>query len=113
MSIINNTLIARTVDNPILMKLVNDSIVYQFKNTINTNFKPNDIEKSDILRLLQYCEDHDHLIEQVMSRMKEHKYLRQDIDVALYAKIGHNLTLDFKMEDSTLNSKVKRMIIRN
>ena len=45
--------------------------------------------------------------------MKKHKYLRQDIDIALYAKIGHDIILDFKMEDSTLNSKVKRMIIRN
>ncbi|CDW87987.1 UNKNOWN [Stylonychia lemnae] len=113
MSILNNTLIARIVDNPLLMKLVVDTIVHQFKNNINTNFKPNDIEKSDIIRLLQYCEDYDQLVEQVMIRMKDHKYLRSDIDIALYAKIGHDLILDFKMEDSTLNSKVKRMIIRN
>ena len=59
MSILNNTLIARALDNPLLMKLVVDAIVYQFKNNINTNFKPNDIEKSDIIRLLQYCEDYD------------------------------------------------------
>ena len=45
--------------------------------------------------------------------MKDHKYLRSDIDIALYAKIAYDLNLDFKMEDSTLNSKVKRMIIRN
>ena len=63
MSLINNTLIARTVDNPMLMKLVVDSIVYKFKNTINSDFKPNDIEKGDILRLLQYCEEYDKLIE--------------------------------------------------
>ena len=27
--------------------------------------------------------------------------------------MGYDLTLDFKMEDASLNSKVKRLIIRN
>lgn len=71
------------------------------------------IKRGDVIRLLQYCENHDKLVEQVLENIKNHKSLQQDIDIALYAKIGHDLQLEFKMEDSTLNSKVKRMIIRS
>ena len=48
-----------------------------------------------------------------MARLKEYNVLTQDIDIALFAKIGHDMSLDFEMEDNRLNSKVKRMIIRN
>lgn len=90
MSILDNTLVIRAVDNPLMMKLVIDSIVYKFSTSINTNLKSNEIEKGDILRLLQYCEAHENLVEQLLDKIKSHKHLRQDIDIALYSKIGHD-----------------------
>ena len=55
------------------------------------------------------------MVEEVMQKIKTQNLLRhhqKDMDIALYAKIGYDLQLDFKMEDNSLNSKVKRMIIR-
>jgi len=81
----------------------------------NNNFKDGykTIKKNDILRLLQYCETPSTLIEQVVHNLSFHRDLGQDIDIALYAKIGYDISMDFKMEDSSLNSKVKRMVIRD
>lgn len=56
------------------------------------------------------------MVEGVVKRLAmhpEYEGLAKDIDVALYARLSHDLHLDFLMKESmnTLNNKFKRYII--
>ena len=58
-----------------------------------------------------YCESKS-LLKKIFTKVDSMRMLSRDVDIALFAKLGHDILFDYHLLDQRLNSKVKRLLIR-